>query len=96
MSKELVERLREPCKDFTGEMIVSESTPRYEIHCDILYEAADEIERLNGIIEEMGECLVYHTAGRGPSKLIRGQNDKYWETWNRTQDLISKAHKVKE
>ncbi|KKB81054.1 hypothetical protein VW35_02485 [Devosia soli] len=50
---EIVERLLEPCRDYTGEMIVRHSTPRYEVHCEVLYDAAtlittqqQEIERL--------------------------------------------------
>lgn len=42
----LVERLWEPCRDYTGEMIGGGSTPRYEIHCDLLYEAASTLASL--------------------------------------------------
>ena len=54
----LVERLLEPCVDWTGEQIVDNSTPRYEIHCALLREAAAalvaahaEIALLSGSID---------------------------------------------
>ena len=46
IKEQIVERLREACRDYSGEMIVRGSTPRYEVHCDLLYDAADRIEAL--------------------------------------------------
>lgn len=40
----LIERLREPCIDWTGEPIVDGSTPRTDVHCGLLREAADTLE----------------------------------------------------
>lgn len=59
----LVDRLREPCLDFSGEMIVRESTPRYEIHCDLLYDAAAEIERLTRERDELIHLMSEVDAG---------------------------------
>lgn len=68
---ELVGRLLEPCRDFGGEMIVRESTPRYEIHCDLLYDAAAEIARLT---RELDEWTAWGE-GLSPAELSNGMDN---------------------
>jgi len=57
MSKELVERLR----------VMAAETEQLE-HDEGMREAADEIERLNGIIEEAWEYQEWSILGRALSK----------------------------
>ena len=45
---DIVERLRGWFTDWDGSRMVPGEPPRDGIHCDILMEAADEIERLRG------------------------------------------------
>lgn len=60
MADELIERrLRDPCVDWTGEQIVDNSTPRHEIECGLLREAATRIETLEREIAEMREILSF-------------------------------------
>lgn len=49
---DLIERLRGPCIDWTGEPIVDGSTPRYEVHCGLLREAASALSSLSLSLSE--------------------------------------------
>ncbi|KKB80828.1 hypothetical protein VW35_01055 [Devosia soli] len=94
---EIVERLLEPCRDYTGEMIVRHSTPRYEVHCEVLYDAAtlistqqQEIERLRGLQPEFppyppeGDGLPrFGLRWNGPSQpLTVPMEDGYWTPYH--------------
>lgn len=53
----LVEELRDATIDWTGEPIVDGSTPRYEIHCRPLREAATALESLSRELAEAREAI---------------------------------------
>lgn len=88
MSKELVERLRKMGNGYAEPMIGD-----YD-------EAADEIERLNGIIEEMADCLN-DIADMYADIAHSGDCGSQWNPEEESEvmaarAMISKAHKVKE
>lgn len=51
---DIVERLRQWVTDWNGAAMVRGEPPRDGLHCDILYDAADEIDRLRDLVL----CLV--------------------------------------
>lgn len=61
--KPVEERLLELCIDWTGEPIVDQSTPRIEITCGELREAATELTALRTQIAAMREALEPLWAG---------------------------------
>lgn len=75
MADELIGRLRDPCVDWTGEQIVDNSTPRHEIECGLLREAATRIETLEREIAVMRErgakaVIAYHVAICSPKGVV--------------------------
>lgn len=55
MSSEIAKKLREWCTDWNGAAMVRGEPPRDGLHCDILLDAAAEIERLAEIEELFDE-----------------------------------------
>lgn len=59
---DVLERLRGWCTDWNGAPMVRGEPPRDGLHCDVLFDAADEIERLLAALNEIVEVDHYPDA----------------------------------
>ena len=62
----IVKRLRSWCTDWNGAKMVRGESPRDGLHCDDLFDAADEIERLR---HALGEIRIF-AAGSGDRRVL--------------------------
>ena len=73
---DIVERLRGWATDWDGSQMVDDEPPRDGLHCGLLREAADEIERLHAINEDMLALLKELVDIEGPQPGTSTWGDK--------------------
>lgn len=60
-----------------------------------LVEAADALESQEALIADLTESLVWAMRRHAEPKLVRGQNEDYYNAWRKASLTLSKAPSIK-